>query len=97
MCKPIFMSNPQPSCFGLLLGWVAVAWLGFGVMTIGGTRRGTHLTTSHHQIGTSVGAFPAALLLKRRWENEVAIKIIVFFSSSLLFVLPPPQLFYDKE
>ena len=28
------MSNPQPSCFGLLLGWVAVAWLGFGVMTI---------------------------------------------------------------
>ena len=32
-CKPIFMSNPQPSCFGLLLGWVAVAWLGFGVMT----------------------------------------------------------------
>ena len=33
-CKPIFMSNPQPSCFGLLLGWVAVAWLGFGVMTI---------------------------------------------------------------
>jgi len=27
------MSNPQPSCFGLLLGWVAVAWLGFGVMT----------------------------------------------------------------
>ena len=33
-CKPIFMSNPQPSYFGLLLGWVAVAWLGFGVMTI---------------------------------------------------------------
>ena len=33
-CKPIFVSNPQPSCFGLLLGWVAVAWLGFGVMTI---------------------------------------------------------------
>ena len=32
-CKPIFVSNPQPSCFGLLLGWVAVAWLGFGVMT----------------------------------------------------------------
>ena len=32
-CKPIFMSNPQPSCFGLLVGWVAVAWLGFGVMT----------------------------------------------------------------
>ena len=32
-CKPIFMSNPQPSCFVLLLGWVAVAWLGFGVMT----------------------------------------------------------------
>ena len=33
-CKPIIMSNPQPSYFGLLLGWVAVAWLGFGVMTI---------------------------------------------------------------
>ena len=33
-CKPIFLSNPQPSCFGLLLSWVAVAWLGFGVMTI---------------------------------------------------------------
>ena len=33
-CKPIFMSNPQPSCFVLLLGWVAVAWLGFGVMAI---------------------------------------------------------------
>ena len=33
-CKSIFMSNPQPSYFGLLLGWVAVAWLGFGVMTI---------------------------------------------------------------
>ena len=33
-CKPIIMSNPQPSCFGLLLGWVAVAWLGFGVITI---------------------------------------------------------------
>ena len=32
-CKPIIVSNPQPSCFGLLLGWVAVAWLGFGVMT----------------------------------------------------------------
>ena len=32
-CKPIFVSNPQPSYFGLLLGWVAVAWLGFGVMT----------------------------------------------------------------
>ena len=32
-CKAIFVSNPQPSCFGLLLGWVAVAWLGFGVMT----------------------------------------------------------------
>ena len=28
------MSNPQPSYLGLLLGWVAVAWLGFGVMTI---------------------------------------------------------------
>ena len=33
-CKPIFMSNPQPSCFGSLLGWVSVAWLDFGVMTI---------------------------------------------------------------
>ena len=33
-CKLIFVSNPQPSYFGLLLGWVAVAWLGFGVMTI---------------------------------------------------------------
>ena len=33
-CKPIIMSNPKPSYFGLLLGWVAVAWLGFGVMTI---------------------------------------------------------------
>ena len=33
MCKPIFVSNPQPSYFGLLLDWVAVAWLGFGVMT----------------------------------------------------------------
>ena len=33
-CKPIFVSNPQPSYFELLLGWVAVAWLGFGVMTI---------------------------------------------------------------
>ena len=33
-CKPIIMSNPQPSYFVLLLGWVAVAWLGFGVMTI---------------------------------------------------------------
>ena len=33
-CKPIIVSNPQPSCFGLLLGWVAVALLGFGVMTI---------------------------------------------------------------
>ena len=33
-CKPIIMSNPQLSYFGLLLGWVAVAWLGFGVMTI---------------------------------------------------------------
>ena len=32
-CKPIFVSNPQPSYFGLLLGWVAVALLGFGVMT----------------------------------------------------------------
>ena len=32
-CKLIFVSNPQPSYFGLLLGWVAVAWLGFGVMT----------------------------------------------------------------
>ena len=29
----IFMSNPQPSCFGLLFGWVAVALLGFEVMT----------------------------------------------------------------
>ena len=27
-CKPIIVSNPQPSCLGLLLGW-----LGFGVMT----------------------------------------------------------------
>ena len=25
--------NGETSCFGLLLGWVAVAWLGFGVMT----------------------------------------------------------------
>ena len=33
-CKPIIMSNPQPSYFGFLLGWVAVALLGFGVMTI---------------------------------------------------------------
>ena len=33
-CKPIIVSNPQPSYFGLLLGWVAVAWLGFGDMTI---------------------------------------------------------------
>ena len=33
-CKPIIVSNPQPSYFGLHLGWVAVAWLGFGVMTI---------------------------------------------------------------
>ena len=33
-CKPIIMSNPQPSYFGLLLGWVAVALLRFGVMTI---------------------------------------------------------------
>ena len=33
-CKLIFMSNPQPSYFGLLLDWVAVAWLGSGVMTI---------------------------------------------------------------
>ena len=33
LCKPIFMSNPKPSCFGLLLGWLAVAWLAFGVMT----------------------------------------------------------------
>ena len=33
-CKPIIMSNRQPSCFGLLLGCVAVALLGFGVMTI---------------------------------------------------------------
>ena len=32
-CKPIIVSNPQPSYFALLLGWVAVAWLGFGVMT----------------------------------------------------------------
>ena len=24
-CKPIFVSNPQQSYFGLLLGWVAVA------------------------------------------------------------------------
>ena len=32
-CKPIIVSNPQPSYFGLLFGWVAVAWLGFGVMT----------------------------------------------------------------
>ena len=36
LCKPIFVSNPQPSYFGLLLDWVAVAWLGFGVMTIFG-------------------------------------------------------------
>ena len=35
-CKPIIMSNPQPSCFGLLLSWVAVALLGFGIMTITG-------------------------------------------------------------
>ena len=28
------VSNPQPSYSGLLLSWVAVAWLGFGVMTI---------------------------------------------------------------
>ena len=33
-CKPIFLSNPQPSYFGLLLGWVAVALLWVGVMTI---------------------------------------------------------------
>ena len=33
-CKPIIVSNPQPSYFELLLDWVAVAWLGFGVMTI---------------------------------------------------------------
>ena len=33
-CKPIIVSNPQPSYFGLLLVWVAVAWLGFVVMTI---------------------------------------------------------------
>ena len=32
-CKLIFVSNPQPSCFGLLLGWVAVTLLGFGAMT----------------------------------------------------------------
>ena len=32
-CKPIFVANPQPSCFGLLLGKVAVAWLGFWVIT----------------------------------------------------------------
>ena len=32
-CKPIFVSNPQPSCFGLLLGWVAVTLLCFAVMT----------------------------------------------------------------
>ena len=33
-CKPIIVYNPQPSYFGLLFGWVAVDWLGFGVMTI---------------------------------------------------------------
>ena len=27
------MSNPQPSSFGFILGWVAVALLGFEVMT----------------------------------------------------------------
>ena len=32
-CKPIFVSNPQPSYFGLLFGWFAIAWLGFAVMT----------------------------------------------------------------
>ena len=39
------MSNPQPSFFGLLLGWVAVAWLGFGVMTIINNDAKKHLGT----------------------------------------------------
>ena len=41
-CKPIIMSNQQPSYFVLLLGWVAVAWLGFGVMTIADVFRINH-------------------------------------------------------
>ena len=41
--KPIIVYNPQPSYFGLLLGWVAVDWLGFGVMTI-------NQTSEHHAL-----------------------------------------------
>ena len=47
------MSNPQPSCFGLLLGWVAVAWLGFGVMTIMNTK-------VVHIVVTSVNSGPVS-------------------------------------
>ena len=50
-CKPIFMSNPQPSYFGLLLGWVAVAWLGFGVMTILDTIWGSYSESLSSNIG----------------------------------------------
>ena len=56
-CKVIFMSNPQPSCFGLLLGWVAVAWLGFGVMTI--------IFYDIHYISVKVGVRPENGMLKQ--------------------------------
>ena len=64
-CKPIFVSNPQPSCFGLLLGWVAVAWLGFGVMTINtnSVKLGQNVTKSDNILKIPYVAYPLSLAL----------------------------------
>ena len=68
-CKPIIMSNPQPSYFGLLLGWVAVAWLGFKVMTIllivpfvWGFGQLNHSASLHYRLGTKYPQFPHPFL-----------------------------------
>ena len=73
-CKPIFVSNPQPSCFGLLLGWVAVAWLGFGVMTIIRSDQKSNSVVPWPQL-KFVGLGWAASWGQANWKNWNDIRI----------------------
>ena len=74
-CKPIFVSNPQPSYFGLLLGWVAVAWLGFGVMTMNWQQ------CLNNQESILVKLVPIGL-----WWTKLVQIIDLYWSTSRLFI-----------